>query len=1082
MAYAKYRHSTFYGEKGSTWNVEIWKNGFSGSSSEIDLSGEGFEITWNGQGGTRNRVFLGSECKLNCIVKDGTDESFLYDTISSGYEEYFIRIYKGAVQDSNLWWYGWVQPAFDKIENLPFPYVFQLTATDSYGFFNKQKDKTFTGEAEKTAPHKLKDIFKDTLLTEMNIFNSAANESPAPQNFYVLRTFLDWRQTTDSYTEDPADLYYIAKGNVIEETDTDDETGAIILDNKPFDYKSQDVFNGLLKAFNSVGYLAEGKYNIIQPNGLKGNVTGNIRAWEYSKTADSSLQVPNILLTIDQSNNIILGGSTITYEPSFESVKVHYQKGLSIFTLGFGQNLASLVYAGTLVQDLDAQLQLEFFAIHEETINTADISYPTNQIVHYSFLTTSTLTIKATSGVSTRYLVQDSDGQLIWQSASGTITIERGYNADQNNLINQFGGFCVGQPYNLPPPANTGPCSTSYSNSNAQQHFKTEIRFIAHIPFPDITPADIEIQLTSSNNYFKYAAPNILPLTNPTPTSTSTTCAEIKLLSQLTQETTSSGLTYTASFDGNDSVESFDLGNVTLGQSIEGNKMYTIQYLDGSTYKSVVNFQRANPTPDDPTNVTFLLAQEFFDLQTEPLEILQADIQSADISPLKLIKYSINDDGTYKYYTFLGGTFKAQSEILSGEWFAVSTANNTITGDTPIADSPVTPPIGFTPIGPIKNVIDTSLSYQRAVLDENSYGKITTALPSNTADTKVTLDANSKGKIYNGQKLLLTYPDKSHPLVLTASGDSSTSDTQINLISFTPNRIYPVGSVLSPLLYDFTNVITGGGTPGGLDTQVQFNDSGAFNGTKLIKITDTDEITIGGSSGTNANILFNAGADLILGADTAGGTSSTIQYLDSGPGGSTPTARVMLGAYATDVVVLSNRAANGEVQIRANTSSAGGAGELTIATYKDTSVDFLADAELRGTNIGNIFDLAAYLTPVDFCMTSSGSNAGFSGTNGGSSEVSSSSISQFATFQIPIGYEATHVQVNGSSSSSVFDVYGCEVVNDTATALTSSPAVNTDQVLSTAQSGAAGKYLSIRYKPGATRRSLYGAKITLARL
>ena len=150
MAYGKYRHSTIYGEKGSIWNIEIWKNNFSDSSVFIGLSGEGFEITWNGQGGTRDRVFLGSECKLNCVVKDSTDESFLYDTLESGYQEYFIRIYRGAVSDSNLWWYGWIQPAFDKIENLPFPYVFQLTATDSYGFFNKQNDKEFTGEDENT--------------------------------------------------------------------------------------------------------------------------------------------------------------------------------------------------------------------------------------------------------------------------------------------------------------------------------------------------------------------------------------------------------------------------------------------------------------------------------------------------------------------------------------------------------------------------------------------------------------------------------------------------------------------------------------------------------------------------------------------------------------------------------------------------------------------------------------------------------------------------------------------------------------------------------------------------------------------
>ena len=98
------------------------------------------------------------------------------------------------------------------------------------------------------------------------------------------------------------------------------------------------------------------------------------------------------------------------------------------------------------------------------------------------------------------------------------------------------------------------------------------------------------------------------------------------------------------------------------------------------------------------------------------------------------------------------------------------------------------------------------------MLNNNSYGVITTALSSNTVDTKVTLAAASKGKIYGGQKLVLTYPDKSNPLLLTAAGNSTTSDTQINLASFTPNIIYPVGSVLSPLLYDFTNVITGGAT------------------------------------------------------------------------------------------------------------------------------------------------------------------------------------------------------------------------------------------------------------------------------
>lgn len=1347
MAYAKYRTCNITGEKGSFWTVEIHKKDFNGASTQINTSGEGFEITWNGQGGTRDRVFLGSECKLNLIVENNTDEAFIYDTISAGNQGYYIRIYKSndPLVRGDLWWFGWVQPAFDKIQNMPYPYIYQLTSTDSYGYFNKQKEKTFTGNTEKTAPHKLKDIFRDTLLTDMKIFSSTANDSPAPLDEYLLRTVLDWRQTTDSYTEDPADLYYIAKGNVKDETQTDPETGATILTDKPFDYKSQDVFNGLLKAFNAVGFLAEGKYNIIQPNSLKGNITGNIRAWEYNKTTDSSLQVPNILLTIDQNNNNLLAGSTITYEPSFESVKVHYKKGVSIFNVGNQQDLSSLIYAGTLVEQSDAQLQLQFFAKHRETINTADINYPTNQIVHHTFKTTSILTVKATSGTSSRYLVQDTDGLLVWQNTSGTITIERGYNADITNLINSVDGFCDGMPKNVGLDSfsgnsnlSYGPCSTSLTNSNAQQNFNTEIKFTASIPFPDISPADIEIQVASTNDYFKFSSPNTLPLTNPTVQSSSTECEFIQLTAQLTSEQNSPGLTFTASFDGNSASESFDLGDITLGQSINigadpgNNKMYTFQYLDGTSFKSVNNFQRANPTPDDPTNVTFLLAKEFFELQTEPLEILQGDIQSSSISPLNLIKYSINNDSDFKYYTFLGGTFKAQSEILSGEWFAFSTVNNTITEGTPIPDNPFTPPIGYNLLNTVKNVTSSIFDVHKTALDNNGHGPISTEIASNTSTNKVNISAGVNGSINSGQKLVLTLPDGSNPIILTASSSAAENDVEVDVNSFTTNIIYPVGSVLSPLSYEinslaktalgnaaaaqtkadanetniatntgaittnanviatkansttvaantssiasnftaisgnttninavttkatanetditsnsnsissntsliatnsnaittnvtaigtkaptasptFTGTVTIGsntnvetsisnnsssiitngsnilsntnkadanttrstdnqnnitsltstvntknqtftgnsepsaisigdvwvdtsttpntikratatgtgnfvvvqevgnnktdiaagseklvtgaaiadkistlsGTPAGSDTQVQFNNNDSFGGTNLLTITDTDEITIGGPSGTNANIKLNAGADIILGADVAGGTSSTIQYLDSGPGTADPTARVMLGAYATDVVVLSNRAADGIVEIRANTSTAGALGELTIATFKDTSVDFLADAELRGTNIGNIFDLTAYLTAVDFTMSTDRSKVGYSRTNGAAVRVDSTTVGLLATFQIPIGYKATHVQVNGSSSSSTFDVYACDVANNTNTSLTSSPSVNTDQILSSAESGVAGKYLSIKFTAGSTTRDVYGAKITLQRL
>ena len=81
-------------------------------------------------------------------------------------------------------------------------------------------------------------------------------------------------------------------------------------------------------------------------------------------------------------------------------------------------------------------------------------------------------------------------------------------------------------------------------------------------------------------------------------------------------------------------------------------------------------FQRGTDTAG-AENFTQLLVKEFLELQKSPLKILQADIQSNNISPRKIIKYSLNDDGVFDYYMFLGGTLKAESEIMSGEWFRI---------------------------------------------------------------------------------------------------------------------------------------------------------------------------------------------------------------------------------------------------------------------------------------------------------------------------------------------------------------------------------------------------------------------------
>ena len=100
------------------------------------------------------------------------------------------------------------------------------------------------------------------------------------------------------------------------------------------------------------------------------------------------------------------------------------------------------------------------------------------------------------------------------------------------------------------------------------------------------------------------------------------------------------------------------------------------------------------------------------------------------------------------------------------------------------------------------------------------------------------------------------------------------------------------------------------------------------------------------AAGTNANLEMNAGSDIVLEADNAGGgNASSIQYLDAGG-----TNRIMLGA-SSDVVQVCNRAANGTVVIKANTSTAGGGGETLAATFTDTETTLAGNLVVSGAQI-----------------------------------------------------------------------------------------------------------------------------------
>jgi len=88
---------------------------------------------------------------------------------------------------------------------------------------------------------------------------------------------------------------------------------------------------------------------------------------------------------------------------------------------------------------------------------------------------------------------------------------------------------------------------------------------------------------------------------------------------------------------------------------------------------------------------------------------------------------------------------------------------------------------------------------------------------------------------------------------------------------------------------------------------------------------------------TTGHVNLSVGGQQIQFTGASGGNGEGILYKDSGA-----TNRYGLFFPGSNVVALGNRASNGVVQLRANTSTAGAAGEVTVVTVEDTDV-ILAD-------------------------------------------------------------------------------------------------------------------------------------------
>lgn len=1101
-------HSEFSNIRRELFKIEIHDSSFSGSSTEFILRGSGFDLSYNG-GEETYQLIKSSTLSFVMNIDNSTLKSLPVDIASTdSISRFAVKLYRDDTYTSGnnytpdgsnyeLYWAGVINKRIMSVQDAGYPYDFKVSAVDGIELLKNYTFKDSNGYVFES-----RISLKEFLLKVIDKLDFGNNFSSTDT---VLATRINWYETNHSLSDSVAAETYMYQ-SVFNDVDDNGE---------PKLSTYYDVLKHLCDTFQCRFMLYEGKFWYTQFSRLKES-SNSYFLYKLNGAAGSPSTLTKTIndMSGEMGAGAATGGSASTARSGFYGREKTYGKKLT-------------------------SVKILWNALSDDSQNIYPLTYfPVWQMPNQGW----TPYGQGEYGPNLSGYFEDGDELSFRINLNFSVTISRN-NATANTPLsaNQFFGrivvpfwFLAKDNGNVFPNYRWWRGKGSGNNPNGVFYPQNQGNCVV---------GDWIYSGTSSNTAMKFKTGYSLINSSADTNDSNTFTFDVTIITENVPVAEVAGVFLYNDYDGNwDSALSGGdwyavedtAGNISSIDNWQGYDI-TVNYL-GANSITIAPYQNGEPFVGSTFNA--YVTEDSSD-STNPEELTINTIKWGDgpssigartlwvsdgSNIIQSNLWQINNTGsTYKIHKLIS------DEILNYNWFSGERLNATIYQPPNLYESqPINVSEGFN-----RNYVDedgntvsdelfsySSLSYNpqmaswtfkgkkisiptptivtdgpnddffqelkpippiqtsvNSLNDEDESCKLNQVLsPLDTSTTSITVTGVSTDLDTSSVLLIQSCsPDRQWEKI-TLSSSATKNDTTLSINAFTPTFTYDETSTI--LVSRSTLVSSGGGggstSPGGSDTQVQFNNSGSFGGTDLLKITGANELTIGG---TNTNTKLNAGADIILGADVAGGTSSTIQYLDSGS-----TNRVMLGAYATDIVVLSNRAANGIVQIRANNATAGGAGELTIATFKDTSVDFLNDAELRGTNIGNIYDTAAYLTAVDFVMSTDRGKAGYSRTNGASAQVDSSVASLFATFQVPVGYNATHVLVSGSSTSSTFNVYACDVTNATNTALTSSPSVGTDQVLSSAQAGAAGKYLVIKFSPGATTRSVYGAKITLSRI
>ena len=656
--------STFLSDAGDPFTIYIrHKTDNTGTEELFKTDSKGFVLKYAPGKFLRLAGMMPSSVAINVQIENDAQKVFFHNMSLDPPDTWYIRIHRSDdIPNSTIYWAAWIDQSFAKFENMPFPYQFNVKASDSLLRLkrDKAKEETLSSiDSYVSLLHPLQ-IIHD--LYDHDLLFGALN--------YKYSMSFDWWNVNTQYaagTNPLAKTFYNRAAFIGDQ------------DNGPLTIKSLYVeIEAVLKVIGCKLFLSNGYYHIQQDNGLDsaGINTHLLMAPDQLGTQVSYTDGVNAIpidnsLEISNTNLNIYRGSKYSYKPQLNGVKIKYLYGVGSSGFTPTENYSNLTNIGYVDEGavMSLSLNLEYseqFLSSAVTPNSMQGSYMTG---FFAF------TIK----VGNYYLKSDNGTQYEWTTdPTSTFGQRVGIGCSLNN--SSVGDWFASQGLSL---------VTIYDEDSPAGYDTATIKSFFHSPALPPAPVDghVEFKFDAQIIFWQLWTDGSIQFQNiPTsqgmssgtglgfnhvPFSTSQNINFLPFGCNLdTAEAGEIGMTLLVTQDPVINSIDADLGDVMLGGTSTISSLTSINslmYFDGTDYLPAGGFRRS--TTGNYSGITGLLATEYLQGQTDVISTIQGKIRGRRIYPSNTIIYDDFLVGTDYKWIFVNGNYTASLDEWSGVWY-----------------------------------------------------------------------------------------------------------------------------------------------------------------------------------------------------------------------------------------------------------------------------------------------------------------------------------------------------------------------------------------------------------------------------